>query len=115
MVQWGACKVKTPFGIVRVGPHDVEICQMDESDARNNYGAYISEEHKIRLRPVFANRRQWAETLIHEIKHAIWDMWCINSKDGEERIVRTEALGWACVYRDNPVLMGDLVGAMAGK
>jgi len=107
--------MKTPFGFVRVGPHDIEICQMDDTDAKNNYGVYISEEHKIKLRPAFANRRQWAETLLHEIKHAIWDMQSISAKDGEERIVRAEAMGWAGVFRDNAELMIDLVKAMAGK
>lgn len=97
---------------VRVGPHDIAILPMDATDAKQNYGCYSSEEHCIRLRSKFANRRQWAETMLHEIEHAIWDVFGIHAKDGEERIVRKSAMGWAGVFRDNPTLIAELLKAL---
>lgn len=99
-------------GKVRIGPHDIAILEMDPTDARVNYGCYSSEEHAIRLRSRFANKRQWAETLIHEIEHGIWDAQSIHAKDGEERIVRKSAMGWSGVIRDNPDLILQLVAAL---
>lgn len=97
---------------VRIGPFDFSIIPMDETDARANYGSFSAEHHEIRLRPTFANRRQWAETLLHEIHHGIWEVQGINSKDGEERIVRATAIGWSCVFRDNQALMAEILKAL---
>lgn len=97
---------------VRIGAIDYKIVPMDGTNARANFGEFDSEHEEIRLRPKFASKRQWAETLLHEIEHAIWYNWGVNSKDGEERIVRSTAIGWSCVFRDNQALMTEILKAL---
>jgi hypothetical protein len=43
-----------------------------------------------------------AETLLHEILHAIWDVYSVKKGDGEERIITSLAMGVSACIRDNP-------------
>lgn len=44
-------------------------------------------------------------TLIHEIFHAIWNIFGLPPRPGEERAVTVLSNGWLTVLRDNPKLM----------
>ena len=48
--------------------------------------------------------RKVAQTLLHEITHAIWGMYGLEDEDKEERFVNVLANGWAQVWRDNPAV-----------
>lgn len=59
---------------------------------------------------------QQAETLIHEVLHALWDHMMIPPKPTEEDVVSRLGVGLATVLLDNPKLAADLMGALvAGK
>ena len=50
-------------------------------------------------------------TLVHEVFHAIWQVFCLAEGDEEERIVTTMANGFTSVLVDNPAILkylGDL-------
>lgn len=97
---------------VRIGPFDFRFVEMDETDGRAHYGSFSAETQEIRLRKTFASKAQWAETVLHEIFHGLWDAQSINAKEGEERIVRKMALGMAQVIRDNPALIAEIAKAL---
>jgi antirestriction protein ArdC len=97
---------------VRIGPFDIAISEMEPSQAKGHYGFYDGELHQIQLRAQFANPKQWAETLLHEIGHGIFDVYGINPKDGEERIVRQFAIGQSQVMRDNQALFMEMLKAL---
>jgi hypothetical protein len=103
--------MKTPAS-VRIGPFDYRFVEMDETDGQAHYGSYSSERQEIRLRKQFASPAQWAETVLHEILHGIWDDRSINSKEGEEQVVRKSALGLASVIRHNQVLFAEIAKAL---
>jgi len=46
-----------------------------------------------------------AETLVHEINHAIWHEYNLQDDDREERIVHGFGTGWTQVWIDNPDLI----------
>ena len=95
----------TPFKSIRVGPFDVEITPLEGKDRDNNLGTFCDTQLRISLREAYNNPQQEAETLLHELMHAIYEVMGIRSKDGEERIISQMSLGMAMVMRDNPDLM----------
>lgn len=55
-------------------------------------------------------------TLIHEINHAIFQVYFIDpEEDNEERIVTTLANAWTQVYKDNPELIKFISKMSKGK
>ena len=50
-----------------------------------------------------------ADTLLHEILHAIWHEYGLQDDDREERIVHTLASGFIQVMKDNPNAIRYLV------
>ncbi len=97
---------------IRVGPFDIKIVHLDARTARQAYGLFSEERHEIGLRKTFKNKQQCAETLVHELLHAIWSVQTINHKDGEERIVSKLSMGLTQVIRDNPHLVDYLKRAL---
>lgn len=45
-----------------------------------------------------------AEVLLHEITHAIFNMFSLNDTSTEEQIAEAMGKGWAMVFLDNPWL-----------
>ncbi len=97
---------------VRVGPYDVRIRELDPSDAEKNYGLFHSEKMEIHLRKEFSCPQQAADTLLHEILHAVWHIAGMNHKDGEERLVATLATQICAVVRQNPEIVKFLQMAL---
>jgi hypothetical protein len=93
---------------VQVGPYDIPIKPLDPSDAEKNYGLFHSEKMEIRLRSAFASPQQAADTLLHEVLHAVWHLAGCSTKDGEERLVATLATQLCAVIKANPDLINYL-------
>ena len=56
-----------------------------------------------------------AETLLHELMHAVWHVWGLSKTEGQEEVVRAMALGMATVMRDNPQLMPWIQSQLHGS
>ncbi len=91
---------------IKVACFDIEIREWDTKTAnmRRCYGEYSADELIIRI-DVTQKEQRVVETLIHEIIHAIYNLYNINDDDKEERIVSAMSRGWLQVYRDNPDLL----------
>lgn len=99
---------------VRVGPFRVEI-HIEEipGGALTLFGTYASDAHVIKLNPhTVISNRHLADTLVHEINHAIFDIYGLGEADGEERTVGVVSTAWIQVYGDNPWLLGWLSRAL---
>jgi len=88
---------------VRVGPFDVTI--ETTPILEGVYGHYQPDEMKIVFSLEHPNIQHAVNTLIHELTHAIYDIYECKDADGEERLVSVLALGWTQVYRDNLCLL----------
>lgn len=99
---------------VRVGPYDVALEPM--SPARQHvedvtgYFAYPEVKIGFEAHPISAPYA--ADTLIHELNHAIYWVYGIKSEDDEERTVSTLSTGLVQVFRDNPWLLDWLKKAL---
>lgn len=90
---------------VRVGPYDLRIVRLSGRHAKRDYGQFCHESQEIRLRSRYASPTLAADTLLHEILHAVWWVGQIKAKEGEEHIVTVTATTLTQVIRDNPALM----------
>lgn len=96
----------TPFTKIRVGPFDLAVVQLLPEDKEECLGQFSPYDLTIEVRETYASPQQEAETLLHEMLHAIWYTMGISvEKDLEEKIVGPMSVGMAMVIRDNPDLM----------
>lgn len=100
------------FTSVRVGPFDVTIDHLEGKDRTDFLGTFSSGNMTISLRDQYVSEQVRAETLLHEILHAVYQVFDVKPKDGEERTVHGLSIGLACVIRDNPDLMAWMMGAL---
>ena len=94
-----------PFKSVRVGPFDIDIIKLEGEDRDKCLGLFSEAQMTISMRDEYRNGQQEAETLLHEVIHAIRAVTGIYPKDSEERIVSQMSIGMASVIRDNPDLI----------
>ena len=94
-----------PFKSVRVGPFDVAIDTLTGEERDRCFGTFSETTLTILLREKFQNDQQMAETLLHELLHAIFCVGGVKPKDPEERIISQTSTVMASVIRDNPNLM----------
>lgn len=101
---------------IRVGPFDFAILRMDSIRAQeeHKFGFFSAPGGEIAIQAEFAHPTKAADTLVHEISHAIFWAYGIEDGDKEERIVSVTASAWCQVYRDNPWLLGWLSEALTG-
>lgn len=99
---------------IRVGPFDMRIVlvPVDQATSESRWGAFHSIPQVIELMTTYPTLFKAADTLVHEINHAIFWAYGIDEKDEEERTVATFATGWVQVYRDNPWLLDWLKRAL---
>jgi hypothetical protein len=92
---------------IRVGPYDMRLLPMDGShaDAAGVFGYFKRRDQVIAIDVSHVSSAALADTLLHEITHAIWWVYGLEDKDEEERTVATLSTGWTQVYRDNPALL----------
>ena len=99
---------------IRIGPHDVTICIRKEEEDRN-FGTWDENQMLIRIDRDFHSVYRAIEVVLHEIDHAIRDIYVVKEKDAEERQTTTMARGWTQVWRDNPNLLRWLMHCLHGK
>lgn len=92
---------------LRIGPLDwrIERWAPIAATASKRYGECSHLEQVIRVDSAIVSQHKVADTLLHEISHAIYVQYGIMDDDKEERIVGTFSTGWLQVYRDNPSLL----------
>jgi hypothetical protein len=100
--------------IIRVGPFDMALVPLTEHAVQmaSAIGYFRSRELVIGFEANAASSQSLADTLIHEIGHAIFSAYGLQDGDGEERTISTLATGWTQVYRDNPWLLDWLKKAL---
>ena len=96
---------------VKVGYADIKIERVLASFTKNNadcWGQYISRENKIEIQKE-AVGIDYANTLLHEIMHAIVYLSSLNADggalkedDNEEQVTNTLTNWLMGVFRDNP-------------
>lgn len=91
---------------IRVCGHDITIERWGSTAANacHRWGEFSSVEQMIRIREDMPTPQQAANTLLHEVNHAVFWLYGVGKDDDEERIVTTLANAWTAVYRDNPWL-----------
>ena len=99
---------------VKIGWCDYKIVEWDarEASAARRFGETCSITKIIRI-DVIHGPPQTAETLLHEIMHAIYSIWTIGKDDDEERIVTLSTGGLATVMRDNASVFGWIMENLA--
>lgn len=82
----------------------IEAFDRLEAIGRDRYGECNKVSGVIRVDTVHGPR-QTAETLLHEIMHAMFSVWALREKDGEEEIVGTASHALCSVWVDNPEVL----------
>lgn len=93
-------KLPTP---IRVGYTNYDVVEKAEVDGGRCWGECDRNVGVISLKEGMPSRKR-ADTLIHELFHAIWGEYNIHEGDDEERIVLTMATAWTQILLDNPEL-----------
>lgn len=88
---------------VKVGYRDYAIIDWNPAHAAraSRYGECVHPEREIRVSTEHGYREA-AQTLLHEIYHAIFASFPVYEQDAEERIVTGLSACFAAVWRDNP-------------
>ena len=94
-----------PFKSIRVGPFDISINQLEGEDRDRCLGMFSETRQSILMRESYPNSQQEAETLLHELLHAVYATYGVRAKDPEERTISQMSIGMASVIRDNPDLI----------
>jgi hypothetical protein len=98
--------------IIKVDHRDITVRSRPH---KHNAGSFKHRKCLIDITPDQSAQQQ-ADTLIHEIFHAIWATRALPDPITEEECVHRLASGWATVMRDNPELCMVLEQALrSGK
>ncbi len=97
-----------PFKSIRVGPFDVAIKKLTGEAAESCLGTFKESTMTISMGSEFESNQIEAETLLHELFHAIYSVSGAKRRDKQERIVSQMSLVTAGVFRDNPALINWL-------
>lgn len=91
---------------MRVGAFDFLIIDWDSpsANAERSFGVCIPGNQTIKV-DSSVHPMKVADTLIHEINHAIWWAYNMYDEDKQERTVATMATAWTQIYRDNPEIL----------
>ena len=97
---------------VHVAPYDVTIGHLTGEEAAKNFGMFVPEHMAIRIRSEFSTPQQAADTVLHEVLHAVWQVAGLSPKDSEERIVATLSTSLCGLIQRNEHLVDWLVAAL---
>ena len=96
---------------ILIGPfeHTVTFKQLDIASETPVHGVYIFEDLELSFQPGQANKAFAADSVVHEVLHAIWRVNALNqeklaAKDCEERIVSVLATALVQLLKANPKL-----------
>lgn len=101
---------------VRVGYADYDVLAKDAdwSSSSQRAGEHRALDHKMMVATNY-NDVEMANTLIHEVLHALWHKMNLGESVNEEDCVTTLANGLTQVWRDNPDLIRSLDSALRRK
>jgi hypothetical protein len=102
---------------IKIGYRDYKIKNLDSIVSRCNEinGQFLASDGVIALSSTEDNISH-ANTLIHEVLHAIIYQWGIDLDDKEEeKICNTIANGLTTVFVDNPLLLSYLQKNLKGE
>lgn len=89
---------------VRVGPYHFKICKVEKIDGEDKYfGMFHGAEETISIILNQPSKTRAADTLMHEILHAIW--YTSNPNGDEEEMVSCLATALIQVFKDTPALL----------
>ncbi len=91
---------------VRVGPYEIPVIIMELDD--DVQGEFSFGKLAIRLSPKQPSAVFAADTVLHELLHAIWRVYNLKVGDDEERTVTTLAMAMIQLFHDNIVLVAWL-------
>ena len=94
-----------PFKSIRVGPFDIAIKQLEGEQRDTCLGMFSETTLSIQMREAYATDQQEAETLLHELLHAIYCVFGVKAADKEERIISQMSIGMALVIGENHELI----------
>jgi len=98
-------------GSIKVGYQTVALELASREDLIDAYGDCNHEKQRIRIGD-WLKPQQAAETLIHELLHAVWPNRWSHVGDIEETLVTGLAPNIAGVWRDNPAIVAWLSWAL---
>lgn len=95
---------------LKIGPFEILVEILVEIprlpvDGRVTFGDWNSVEHRIRIKHDHPSIAAALDTVIHEIKHAIFTFFHVVPRDDEELLVSSLATAWTTVLLDNPQLV----------
>lgn len=94
---------------VRIGPHRWRVRRRALDDEQQKYGRTDEQQLAITIAP-WVRGSQLADTLLHELLHAIWAHTALDfDDDDQERIVRSLSPWLLGALRDNPELVAFLL------
>ena len=97
---------------VKVGHRDISIELVSEDELDSAWGDYLAKKQRIRI-DKDRMPQGMAETLLHELDHAIWpDQWTLVG-DVEETFVSALAPRRAALMRDNPELFAWIMHSLS--
>ena len=101
---------------IRVGHcyYTVGLLDRRQAVADDRWGSHSRERLEIDLDPELPAPVA-AETLLHEIFHAVYDMWALEDTDNEERMCDAVAGSLCMIWADNPLLVRWLNEILGGK
>lgn len=98
---------------VKIGCYDISVVDWHPhaAAALGRYGEFSSLELLIRI-DLSVNPVVIANTLLHELMHAIYWVYEIRDGDDQERTVTTMATGMTQVFKDNPNIVNFISDLM---
>ena len=111
-----AALAKLP-GSIRIAGFDIaiRILPVLESVSLNQWGSFSSMAQILTLQAVMPSVCKVADTLFHEMHHAICWAYNVHGDDKEERNAGTMGTAWVQIHRDNPWLARWLLSELHGE
>ena len=96
---------------VRVGPHMIEVLEIDSQEALSNgiHGDFNPVLLRVRVDNTLPESKV-KEILLHELCHAIFSVYKLTDDDAEEEIVSVFGPALLGLLRDNPKLVSLITG-----
>ena len=111
-------KFKLPTKPVKIGHHRYKVTVLPEDPSNSIYGDIDRDQDVIRVLPDMSSARL-AETLLHEIFHAMYDNAGLRADPGgravEETMVYNMSLAMARFLGDNPELAKQFITEFSKK
>lgn len=90
--------------VIRVGPYKFKVCKVEKIEEEDRYfGMFHGAEETISIILNQPSKTRVADTVMHEILHAIW--YTANPNGEEEEMVSCIATALIQVFKDTPELL----------